>query len=76
MLLLAGHRLSLVLALTTAPLAMALRTYVDWLDLVTLVEHVQPTRGAVGTGRTLLGTLAWAALDHGLRAYQLTLGQV
>jgi hypothetical protein len=76
MLLLAGHRLSLVLALTTAPLAIALRTYVDWLDLGTLVEHAQATREAVGTVRTPLGMLAWAALDHGTRAYQLTLRQV
>ena len=76
MLLLAGHRLSLVLALTTAPLAIALRTYVDWLDLGTLVEHAQATREAVGTVCTPLGMFAWAALDHGPRAYQLTLGQV
>ena len=72
----AGHRLSLVLALTTPSLEVAVRTYVDWLDLVMLVESAQATGEEVGTVRTPLGTLTWAAPDHGSRMYQLTLGQV
>ena len=74
--LLAGHRLRLVLTLTTPPLEVALWTSVDWLDLGTLVEHAQATGAEGGMIRTPLGPRTWAALDHGPRVYQLTLGPV
>ncbi len=74
--LLAGHRLRLVLTLTTPPLEVALWTSVDWLDLGTLVEHAQATGAEGGMIRTPLGPRTWAAPDHGPRVYQLTLGPV
>jgi hypothetical protein len=71
--LLAGHRLSVVLAPTALPLELALRTAVDWLDLVTLVACTQAA-GVAGTVRTALGTLTWTGAHDGPRLYQLTLG--
>jgi hypothetical protein len=70
--LLAGHRLSMVLALTALPLDLALRTAVDWLDLVTLVECTQAAAMA-GTVRTPLGTLTWTGSHDGPRLYHLTI---
>jgi hypothetical protein len=67
----AGPHLSVVLALTARPLELALRTVVEWLDLVTLVECTQAAAVA-GTVRTQLGTLAWTGSHAGPRVYHLT----
>jgi hypothetical protein len=64
----AGPHLSVVLALTARPLELALRTVVEWLDLVTLVACTHEAAVA-GTVRTQLGTLSWSGSHHGPRLY-------
>jgi hypothetical protein len=69
-----GPHLSVVLALTARPLELALRTAVEWLDLVILVACTHEAAVA-GTVRTQLGTLSWSGSLAGPRLYQLTLGR-
>jgi hypothetical protein len=71
--LLAGPHLRVVLTCTGLPLALALRTAVDWLNLVTLVEYAHTATAEGGTVRTALGRLSWAAPVQGPRQYQMTL---